>query len=1018
MAPPLRLLVVACHWVGCLWLLCGRASRNSLALDDWIRADEASSDFSIDHGDLGGTCGYLRAVYFAMVAMSTVGYGDIVPTNALETAFTTAVILFGGLLVPAIVGALASMMANLNAALREYRARMVALRRVMRRQALPAALRASIVRYHDHLWSRQGEVNELEILDELPKPLRQSVVWAIVGDNFESVTFLKRLSPDAQHAIAAKLEPRTFVPGDQALSAGEHTQALYLIEVGAVEVTTADRVLSLECKHEGDFFGESCLVQGATNLTCVFALTYVDCFAIAKADFKGALASFPDDLAKVLKAVNEEWQLKLERIASIARALALDQATARELAAHAAARRASGEAAAALDQATARELTGRGGPSPRARRLKRNDSVSALQDMWGVGSPGQQGGGGGGRGGASPKRRMWGVGSPGQQGGGGGGRGGASPKRRKRESASSASSVSALRDMWGVPGDPAPGGGSGGARAMKRKESVKALQDMWGVGDAAASGGGTTGGGGSSDSVSDEKEEETSVRNNAVAERKEGTERATPSRKGPASRLKIPLSRLKLPPLKSAPARPTGGGATAPPPPVAPNDAPAGANERAVAAVAAEEEETPDDDDDALVGRRCCFDCQDPDAPARQGWAALVLGVCVYNAFVVPWRVAWTPPLRSYALDWALDALLVVDVLLCATCFGFVRDGRLEADRAAIFARYRETHLKADLLCSMPFDLLALASRTPSSRRLVLALARAPKVLRLARLESLAYTLTPLLERVRVAVGATPVTMLRLLATVLFVSHVFACVWFGCGRYRHHLDAWDCASRGQTRVAISGDETAGGGDDDGDDAGEAPTISARSECLFHHTWVEAQVRDGYLPTDAWLSTAAASEYVRALNWALPTLVVVVIGDVVPVSCGETLFVFLAILFGMSVNAVIIGAIASLVANLESEAADFLARDDALKAYLHAHALPAALRERVEDFMAQLCRANRAGARHSLAAMESLPRTLRMAVAESTAQVAVIKACPFFDFCDDEVRRPTVFRRLPATNAQL
>lgn len=50
-----------------------------------------------------------------------------------------------------------------------------------------------------------------------------------------------------------------------------------------------------------------------------------------------------------------------------------------------------------------------------------------------------------------------------------------------------------------------------------------------------------------------------------------------------------------------------------------------------------------------------------------------------------------------------------------------------------------------------------------------------------------------------------------------------------------------------------------------------------AECLWSDTWIERQIRKGKLP----ISGGATHQlYIRSFNWALPTLVVVVIGDVV------------------------------------------------------------------------------------------------------------------------------------------
>lgn len=55
----------------------------------------------------------------------------------------------------------------------------------------------------------------------------------------------------------------------------------------------------------------------------------------------------------------------------------------------------------------------------------------------------------------------------------------------------------------------------------------------------------------------------------------------------------------------------------------------------------------------------------------------------------------------------------------------------------------------------------------------------------------------------------------------------------------------------------------------------------------------------------------ASAYLRSLNWALPTLVAVVVGDVIPTSNAETAYCVLSILVGITINAAIIGNIASV-----------------------------------------------------------------------------------------------------------
>lgn len=97
-------LVVTCHWIGCMWHSCANISLKLGHDTNWLKQDEEDPALSIDHDDLNGFGAYLRSVYWAIVSTSTVGYGDIIPMNIVETTFATVIILFGGLVLPAIVG--------------------------------------------------------------------------------------------------------------------------------------------------------------------------------------------------------------------------------------------------------------------------------------------------------------------------------------------------------------------------------------------------------------------------------------------------------------------------------------------------------------------------------------------------------------------------------------------------------------------------------------------------------------------------------------------------------------------------------------------------------------------------------------------------------------------------------------------------------------------------------------------------------------------------------------------------
>jgi hypothetical protein len=208
-------LVILCHWIGCLWHSCANVSLKFGFETNWIQQDEVDNTLSIDHDALNGNGAYLRSIYWAIVASTTVGYGDIIPTNIVETTFATVVILFGGLMLPAIVGGLAAYLGNIGLAQRKFRKKIFRIKQYMRQRSMDRRLIEKVVNYYHYLWSRQGDMDEEEsCLDELPLTLRKEVSAHINRNHINAAPFLNGLENSMKDALGLSLKSRIFVPMD------------------------------------------------------------------------------------------------------------------------------------------------------------------------------------------------------------------------------------------------------------------------------------------------------------------------------------------------------------------------------------------------------------------------------------------------------------------------------------------------------------------------------------------------------------------------------------------------------------------------------------------------------------------------------------------------------------------------------------------------------------------------------------------------------------------------------------
>ncbi|EGB12343.1 hypothetical protein AURANDRAFT_5467, partial [Aureococcus anophagefferens] len=203
---------------------------------------------------------YLRSVYYAIVGMSTVGYGDIKPdpSNMLETNFSSCMILFGGLLLPAIVGGLASLMADLNKDIREYRAKFSELRLSMQRQKLNQPLQHALLQYHNYIWTRQNGADELLSLaaSTLPHTLRARVCVAIRLPVLTRCPIFESCTEVIKRAIALYLMPETYSEGDLVIQFGDHGEAMHFLLTGTVQVVAENNVTIYATLKAGCYFGE------------------------------------------------------------------------------------------------------------------------------------------------------------------------------------------------------------------------------------------------------------------------------------------------------------------------------------------------------------------------------------------------------------------------------------------------------------------------------------------------------------------------------------------------------------------------------------------------------------------------------------------------------------------------------------------------------------------------------------------------------------------------------------------
>ena len=235
---------------------------------------------------------YIRAVYWTITTLATVGYGDITPDTKAQMIYASLTMLVGIGFFGYVLGNIASLLVRLDAAREAHLEILSRVDSFMRGNAMPAALRSRVREYYRYVWkSHQGhDVNA--IMEDLPSKLRADVALFLNAEMIEKVPILKGADRRLLEELVIELKPRVIIPEEEFFCAGDPGDGMYFILRGAVEIVAADGAV-LATLGSGSFFGEAALVAARPRNATARAVGYGDVFFLKREAFERVLTRHP-----------------------------------------------------------------------------------------------------------------------------------------------------------------------------------------------------------------------------------------------------------------------------------------------------------------------------------------------------------------------------------------------------------------------------------------------------------------------------------------------------------------------------------------------------------------------------------------------------------------------------------------------------------------------------------------------------------------------------------------------------
>lgn len=264
------------HWMACAFriVIDMEGHSNPRGPDNWLQGymdmDEESAGLQ-----------YIAALYWSVMTITTIGYGDLVAKTTGERLLATACMLLGASIYAYVVGAVCGIVSGLDEATAKFHQTMDQLNLYMAEYHLPKPLQYTLREYFRHCRSLARERHYQDLLQQMSPTLRGQVAvfchssWICKVPFFNSATVSDEEREEFIIQIAMHIHPEAFAPNEAICRVNQPAEQMYIVQKGVV----AKQGVIL---RGGSFFGEDMICKSYKRQYSVRTLTYVDVFRLDK----------------------------------------------------------------------------------------------------------------------------------------------------------------------------------------------------------------------------------------------------------------------------------------------------------------------------------------------------------------------------------------------------------------------------------------------------------------------------------------------------------------------------------------------------------------------------------------------------------------------------------------------------------------------------------------------------------------------------------------------------------------
>jgi CRP-like cAMP-binding protein len=247
---------------------------------------------------------YEESLYWAIATMTSIGYGDIIPTSTGARLYVCFACLFGIGMLSTMTAFATSFLTSKDKLTEETESKKLMMYSMLDYYDVPWDVQKEVIGAVPALIENDNEQTFKEMTSQLPPFVAKKINGYIRAKMLRVVPIFKRINNiDVLLDLSSKLHQQFFPTSEPIIQQGETDRVMYFLVRGVVEVLITKpsaanpnemENVTVAVLQTGAFFGEVNLLRGGRRGATVKAMTLCEVLALSQPDFEAFMDDHPE----------------------------------------------------------------------------------------------------------------------------------------------------------------------------------------------------------------------------------------------------------------------------------------------------------------------------------------------------------------------------------------------------------------------------------------------------------------------------------------------------------------------------------------------------------------------------------------------------------------------------------------------------------------------------------------------------------------------------------------------------